>query len=67
MPTFKHKVSFLDVTVLKETPAALLCEIDGDEVWIPQSQIDDDSEVYEKGHRGTLIVSQWIAEQKGLV
>jgi hypothetical protein len=55
-----------DVTVKRETEKALLCEIDGEEVWIPKGQIDDDSEVYEMGTEGTLIISKWIAEQKGL-
>jgi len=35
--------------------------------WIPKSQVDDDSEVYKDGDEGTLIVTQWIAEQKGWV
>jgi hypothetical protein len=33
--------------------------------WIPQSQVDDDSEVYEKGTEGTLIISDWFAEKQG--
>lgn len=35
------------------------------EVWIPQSCILDDSEVYEKGQRGKLIVKADYAEDKG--
>lgn len=34
-------------------------------VWIPFSQVDDDSEVYQKGDEGTLIVSDWWAEKEG--
>lgn len=67
MPEFKDKATFDDVEVVQETEAALLCRIDGKDVWIPKSQIDDDSEVYEKGTEGELVVSQWIAEQKKLV
>jgi len=37
-----------------------------DDVWIPQSQIDDASPIWKKGETGTLIVTQWIAAQKGL-
>lgn len=33
--------------------------------WIPQSQVDDDSEVYERGTEGTLIVTDWLAEKRG--
>ncbi len=60
-------VEIEDVEVKKETEKALLCLIDGKELWIPKSQIDDDSEVFEEGHYGTLIITQWIAEQKELV
>jgi hypothetical protein len=59
--------SFPDVTVLRETDKALLCDIEGEEMWIPKSQIDDDSEVYEDGTEGTLIITQWLAAQKGLI
>lgn len=41
--------------------------VEGEDVWIPKGQIHDDSEVYGEGHSGVLIVSRWIAEQKGLV
>ena len=60
---------FEDVQGLRasDTGKALLCLIGEEEVWIPQSQIDDESEVYERGGEGMLVVSQWIAEQKGLV
>lgn len=58
---------FEDVLCKRETGKACLCIIDGEEHWIPKSQIHDDSEVYEEGHEGRLVVTQWIAEQKGLV
>jgi len=35
--------------------------------WVPHSQIADDSEVYKVGHQGDLVVSNWLAEQKGWV
>jgi len=62
-------VSLDDVECIRETNSAILCRI-GDkrkrEVWIPQSQVHDDSEVYAKGHKGKLVVTQWFAEQEGL-
>lgn len=69
MADFKNKATFPDCRAIKESKSgeALLVAVDGKEVWIPQSQIDDDSEVFEVGNRGELVVSQWIAEQKGLV
>ncbi len=60
-------VSFDKVTVIRETEAALLLRIDGDDHWIPKSHIHDDSEVYKDGTEGELIVSEWIATQKRLV
>jgi hypothetical protein len=67
MPTFRDKVEIEDVEVLRDTGKALLCRINEREIWIPQSQIDDDSEVYQEGDSGTLIVSEWIALEKKLV
>lgn len=33
--------------------------------WIPQSVIHDDSEVYQDGDEGTLVVEDWFAEKEG--
>ncbi len=60
-------VEFKGVTVLRESEKAILCVVDGEEYWIPKSQIHDDSEVYEDGTEGTLVVSEWIAREKNLV
>jgi len=60
-------VEFENVICKAETDKAILVEIEGEEVWIPQSQVDDDSHVWAKGDEGLLIISDWIAEQKGLV
>ncbi len=58
---------FTGVHAIKQTDLGLLCIIDGDEVWIPISQITSDSEVTENGDEGTLAVKEWIAIEKGLV
>lgn len=58
---------FADVKCTAETPDAILVEIDGDEHWIPKSQVSEDSEVYEEGGEGKLVITTWIATQKGLV
>lgn len=63
----KNTVEFEDVTVEAETSKALLVNVEGKQVWIPLSQIDDDSEVYKAGTSGKLVVTEWIATQKGLV
>lgn len=33
--------------------------------WVPKSVVHDDSEVYGRGHTGTLIVAYWFAEKRG--
>ncbi len=58
----------LDVSeVLHETDKALCVRLeDGEEIWLPKSQISD-PENYAAGDQNcTISVSQWIAEQKGL-
>lgn len=59
-----------DVLVKHATEKALLVEHEGEELWIPLSQIDGDSEIYAEhqvGEEGVLVVTDWLAEQKGLV
>jgi hypothetical protein len=55
-----------EVEIIAETERALLCVIDGHEIWIPRSQVTLDSEVAEKGDFGTLVVTRWFAERTGL-
>lgn len=38
---------------------------DGTEEWVPTSLINDDSEVYQVGDEGTLVVPEWFADEKG--
>jgi hypothetical protein len=60
------KVRVDDVLCKASTTKAALMIIDDDEYWIPQSQIDDDSEVWKKDDFGTLVITDWIAQQKGI-
>lgn len=59
-------IEFEDVEVLHGTEKALCCLIALEEYWIPKSQISQRSEVQEKGDRGLLIITEWIADKKGL-
>lgn len=59
-----------DVWALKNSDSgkALLVEAkeaEDDPVWIPHSQITADSEVYEPEHYGKLVITDWLADQKG--
>lgn len=61
------------VVIVKETAKALLCDIAEEgaapvEVWFPKSQIHITSEVDSaENHEGDLIVTEWIAREKGLI
>jgi len=51
------------------TQKALLVDIDGQEMWIPFSQIyehDGNLDYIQKHTKINLVLSGWIAEQKGL-
>ena len=36
-------------------------------MWVAQSQITSDSEVWHLGQTGTLSITEWLAKQKGLL
>jgi len=55
-------------TVIKATDRALLIRIvtRDEPIWVPKSQIHDDSEVYAEGHEGDVYVTSWWAAKEGL-
>jgi len=56
--------------VVAATAAALLCDIDGEEIWIPKSELGGGSEITEDstpGDEGTIVIPGWLAEERGLV
>lgn len=58
----------VEVRLKKVTEMAYLCRIDGADHWIPRSQInEDESEVTVEGDVGILVMSEWIAQSKGLI
>jgi hypothetical protein len=56
-------------TAVRATAKALLVSVPdlGDDIWIPKSVIHDDSEVYDEGHEGELVLAEWWARKEGLV
>ena len=52
--------------IVKETDSALLCRIDGKEIWIPLSQIADSDDYREGDEDCEISITEWIAKQKGL-
>lgn len=63
----RSQVELEGVHCKRETVAAILCDIDGQAIWIPKSQVRDASEVQGEGDEGTLVVSEWIALEKGIL
>jgi hypothetical protein len=59
-------IEFENVTCKTTTLKAGLYVIDGEEHWIPWSQVRDGS-VDKDQSKGDLAITQWIAEQKNLV
>lgn len=47
-----------------ETDAAVLIVVDDEHVWIPLSQVD--SMHFDGRGNGHIVISDWIAQQKGL-
>lgn len=55
---------FKNCICVKDTGKAILVENeDGESAWVPQSQVDEDSEVYSDGDEGTLVVSKWFSDR----
>ena len=52
----------------RETAKALLVRLESEdsERWVPKSVLHDDSEVYEIGHEGEVVVKEWWARREGL-
>ena len=59
-------VAIADCKAVGETAAALRVLVRGESKWVPKSQITDDSEVYETGHEGKLVITGWFANKEGL-
>ena len=50
---------------IRATDRAVLIKFDdGNEDWIPRTQISTESEVYDKGTEGTVVITKWLAEQR---
>lgn len=62
-----EKFEVADVQAVRETEAALLVVIENEDVWVPKSLIDDDSEVWKTGDKGILVVPEWFARKNGLM
>jgi len=56
----------IEVEVLKDLPKSLLVLTeDGEEAFIPKSEIRHGTDVESAGDEGTLIVPSWLARKEG--
>jgi hypothetical protein len=58
-------VPFLDVTVIRSTPPALLCRIGEKSVWLPRGHIS--GRLWCVGDRGKLFIRRWVARERRLI
>lgn len=64
----KYDAVEIAAEVVYETEDALKCNTgDPEHVWIPKSQIMDESEVWKDGDSGVLVIPEWLAIEKNLV
>ena len=62
-----HVELFCESIRVSSSGLALYCDFGDSKVWIPISQIHDNSEVWEEGQRGDIIIPLWLAKEKELV
>ena len=62
----RDRVYFEDVTCVAVGERAIRVDIDDKLVWIPLTQIDDESEVKTEGDEGRLVITKFIADQREL-
>jgi hypothetical protein len=63
----KDKTVTLDCEVLGETPKAFRLDVNGEEVWVPKSQIRAVISDPDESKLDQVTMSTWIAETKGFV
>jgi len=65
----RYEIVEYDAEVVRVTALALLVNIDGDEYWLPKSQLKDEGdlgEASEAGDKGSIAIPRWLAEDKGI-
>ena len=56
----------VECTILRHSGGAVLILVHGEELWIPKSQIEDAADLPAAGN-AEVIMTAWIAKQKGLI
>jgi 4-hydroxy-3-methylbut-2-enyl diphosphate reductase IspH len=62
-------VEFEDARCIGQTDKAIKVRLADRErpIWVPQSVVHDDSEVYKLGQTGKLVLPEWFALKEGLI
>jgi len=58
-------IAFQNVRVVRSTAPALLCSIDGRELWLPRMHVA--GKLWCAGDRGKLLVRRWVARDRQLI
>ena len=66
MAVAAEPIAFADVEIIAVTEKACLVDFGDRKEWIPYSCMDDDSAVWEKGDKGTVLIARWFAFRLGL-
>lgn len=62
-----HKYQGIEVQdCLSLTDKAALLMIDDEEYWVPLSQIEDNDDDLDVGFSGSLFLTTWILDEKGI-
>ncbi len=59
-------VRISNAVCVKSTERAVCVNINGEDHWLPRSQMGPGNEIEDEGDDGTLVCSEWIAGEKGL-
>jgi len=58
-------VVFEDARVVRSTAPALLCLVQGREIWLPRMHVA--GKLWRAGDRGKLLIRRWVARERQLV
>lgn len=64
----RNRAVVRDVLFIRENERAILIEtLDGDELWLPKSQIEeDDWDMYDEGDEICVSLPEWLADENAL-
>lgn len=67
-PPLEETHTIKDCVCLQATEKAVNVKMpDGEEAWFPRTQLAKGNEILDDADQGTLVVTAWIAKQKGLI